>query len=180
MSSKKHKRQKLSKEKKRALEALFDVKYVDGKPVKVKVDPLAELKKELQPDEDENPVDVEKRTLYANLPQAQLKKDRSITARDLNMTVESYNQKRDEILYGIKYSTITGFENRWTKYLFSKPKGWEFMWDKVNGVLKTIKKPDDGYNLEYKNKILIQSIADDPKVTKLVEDKIKEHIKLKK
>ena len=69
----------------------IEIHYVDGKPVRKNKDPQKEIKKELNSEEPENMFDDTKRQLYANTPKAELKKDKSITARQLNQTLESYN-----------------------------------------------------------------------------------------
>lgn len=166
---------KLSKSKERALEALFDIKYVDGKPVRVKVDPLQELRDELEPEEDVNQADVVKSALYADLPKAKAKMDRSITARALNQTLESYNRKRESAIAG--FSSITGFENRWQDFMKDE---WKFRWDKVNGTLKTVQKPENGFNLEYKSKKLIQFIADEPGAQEFVLKIMQDHMNRRK
>lgn len=124
----------------RKSEDTLDIKYVDGKPVKVKNDPVKEIKKELKAEEPVNFADDVKRALYADQPKAKQKMDRSITARDLNQTVESFNKRRNEVKSLNESNTET--------FTF---KNWSFIWDKVAGTLKTNKKPDNGYNLEYKS-----------------------------
>lgn len=69
----------------------IDIHYIDGKLVRKNKDPQKEIKKELNSEEPENMFDDTKRQLYANTPKAELKKDKSITARQLNQTLESYN-----------------------------------------------------------------------------------------
>lgn len=164
------KKNKLSKSQKRALEALFEIKYVDGKPVRQKTDPFEELRKELEPEEDANPADAAKRELYGNLPQAHAKRDRSITARDLNMTLESFNRRRFET----KFSTITGFENRYTDYI---REGWKFRWDKTTGTISTKEKPEGCKDFYYEDKKLIQFLADEPEIADFVYEVLDKHIK---
>lgn len=72
----------------------IEVHYKDGKPKLKKDDPLKEIHKDLLPDVEKPQADIEKSALYANLPKAQIKKDRSITARALNSLLESYTNKR--------------------------------------------------------------------------------------
>ena len=145
VTSKKH---KLSKEQHRALEALFDVKYVDGKPVKVKVDPLKELRDELEPEEDANPFDATKRALYADQPKAKQKMDRSITARDLNMTLESFNRRRNEARFELARLKMP---NAPYCAIFSKDRQWTFQWNFKDATISTMKRPDNGYELTWKN-----------------------------
>lgn len=65
----------------------IDIEYHDGKPIKVEIDPAKEFKEELHKDTKVvSDFDAEKRALYANLPKAKAKMDRSITARSLNET----------------------------------------------------------------------------------------------
>lgn len=75
---------------------LFEIKYVDGKPKRVKKDPMAEIKSELEIEKPASDFDATKRQLYNDLPQAEIKKDKSITARSLNATLESYNLNRNK------------------------------------------------------------------------------------
>lgn len=138
----------------------IEIHYQDGKPIRKKTDPSDEIKKELKIDEPSNMFDDTKRQLYANLPKAQLKKDRSITARQLNQTLESYNKKR------------TSFKNE-TTHLFEKD-GYTFKWLPDEGTLTTIKKPSNGLDLSY---ISTKLKGETSQALRLVHQKIDEHIK---
>lgn len=139
---------------------LYDVKYIDGKPHRIKVDPFKDVKDAIKPEEVDNELDNEKRTLYAGLPQAEIKKDKSQIARELNSTLESMNsflsRNEDNSIY-----TIT-------------KNGWAFEWNLDEGSLKSIHKPDNGYNLQYKSSKLKNKTKE---TEELVEKLILEHIK---
>lgn len=160
-------------------EDMIDIEYHDGKPVKKKVNPLEDLQKELEPEKDANPFDATKAALYADQPDAQIKKDRSITARQLNAYVESFNKRRFESkfeLYTLKMINAPYCMIRYGE----KPDGsplWAFKWDFTKSSIISDIKPSDGYNLEWKN----------PKFSKFdknllpeIYNKLEEHIKRKK
>lgn len=132
----------------RQLEDMIDIKYVDGKPVRVKYNELDELKKELEPEEDANPFDAIKRELYANQPKAKQKMDRSITARDLNVTLESFNRRRNEAQFELARLKML---NAPYCAIFSKDRQWTFQWNFKDATISTMKKPDNGYNLTWKS-----------------------------
>jgi hypothetical protein len=173
----KRQQQKEMRIKSKALEALYDVKYVDGKPVKVKIDPLAELRKELgEPEEPINPADDAKRALYADLPQAHAKRDRSITARDLNMTLESYTKHRNEA--GYKEFTSKGhltILDSKDLAVISDPTGeYKFVWDKKKGVVKSSTMPAGKLKMEYTNpQIKSDTVANRLLIHSLITDHLK-------
>ena len=156
--------------KQRKVEDIIDIEYHDGKPIRKKVNDLDELRKELEPEKDANPFDATKAALYGDLPQASIKRDRSITARELNVLAESFMKRRFET----SFSMITGNDARWKKYF---NKDWEFLWNAVDGVLSTIKKPEYGYSLTLTSpKLKAQSVVDE-EVEKFVKNAIEQHIK---
>lgn len=132
----------------RQLEDMIDIKYVDGKPVRVKHNELDELKKELEPEEDANPFDAIKRELYADQPKAKQKMDRSITARDLNVTLESFNRRRNEAQFELARLKMP---NAPYCTIFSKDGQWTFQWNFKDATISTMKRPDNGYNLTWKS-----------------------------
>ena len=145
--------------------------YKDGKPVKEKEPTDLELlQKELTPDDDKNPADMVKSALYADMPKAKQKYDKSINARTLNQAIESYNAKRAQTLQrqveaqrqidrlkfelvrlkmlNAPYCTIY-----YGRHSDGRPI-WAFQWTFKTGSIITLAKPDDGYNIEYKNSYL--------------------------
>ena len=166
----------------RILEELFDIKYVDGKPVRVKKDPLKELKDELEPEEDANPFDATKRELYADLPQAQIKKDRSITARQMNQFLESFNERRSRLIeskFELHQLKMINAPHCYIVY-GEKTDGsplWRFKWDYAKSSITTDVKPDNGYNLEWKNSKFSKF---DKNLLPEIYKKLEEHIKRKK
>lgn len=132
----------------RQLEDMIDIKYVDGKPVRVKHNELDELKKELEPEEDANPFDAIKRELYADQPKAKQKMDRSITARDLNVTLESFNRRRNEAQFELARLKML---NAPYCTIYSKDRQWAFQWNFKDATISTKKRPDNGYNLTWKS-----------------------------
>lgn len=169
-----------------AKESLFHMSYKDGKPVKEKEPTELELiQKELNPDEDKNPADTIKSALYADQPKAKVKMDKSINARMLNQSLESYNKRRTEARQwnesNLKFSSVTGFEDRWKKYTIAG--GWEFMHDREAGILKTTKTPDGALKMEYKSTKLKNPQGlnvDEPFILSKIEDHLKRNKDFKK
>lgn len=151
-------------------ESLFHMSYQNGKPVKVKEPTETELlQKELVPDEDKNDADIEKSALYADLPKAKLKMDRSINARALNSMVESYMQHRLETKFTY---LVPDCSNPSHALILTGP--WRFRWDIKTGTVTTIEKPSDGYNIEYKNSTLTSFTKENlQKIYKILEQNIK-------
>lgn len=153
-------------------ESLFHMSYKDGKPVKEKEPTELELlQKELTPDEDKNPADMVKSALYADMPKAKQKYDKSINARTLNQAIESYNAKRAQTLQ--RYTEAAQRQIDRSKFelaVLKMPNApyciiyygrysdrrpiWAFQWTFKTGSIITLAKPDDGYNIEYKNSSL--------------------------
>ena len=162
---------------------MIDIKYVDGKPVRVKTNELKELRKELKPEEPENTFDTTKRELYAELPQAQAKKDRSITARSLNTMLESFNANRT------KYRNETKFELARLKMpnapycsIYVKAKDsttpiWAFTWTFADSTIKSTKEPVNGYKLSWKS---LKFSKFDNNLLPAIYKKLEEHIKRRK
>ena len=171
MTSKKSNLQELKRLLKQ--ESLFHMSYKDGKPVKEKEPTDLELlQKELTPDDDKNPADMVKSALYADTPKAKQKYDKSINARTLNQAIESYNAKRAQTLQrqveAQRQIDRSKFELARLKMLNAphcmiyygrhsdgRPI-WAFQWTFKTGSITTLAKPDDGYNIEYKNSSLTQ------------------------
>lgn len=171
-------RKKLIKETQEILESLFDIKYVDGQPVKVKKDPLKELRQELEPTEDANPFDATKRALYADLPQAEIKRDKSMTARELNSTLESVKQRNETQftlaqlkMLNAPYCTIYA-----GKDLTGAPE-WAFKWNFKDATISTVKKPDNGYDITWKSSKFSKF---DKSLLPEIYKKLEEHIKHRK
>lgn len=163
-------------------EDMIDIEYHDGKPVKKKVNLLKDLQKELEPEKDANPFDATKAALYADQPDAQIKKDRSITARQLNAYVESFNERRSRLieskfeLHQLKMINAPCCYIVYGERTDGSPL-WRFKWDYAKSSITTDVKPNNGYNLEWKN----------PKFSKFdknllpeIYNKLEEHIKRKK
>lgn len=131
----------------------IEIHYINGKPVAKKKDISKEIKKDLKPDVDANPFDSLKRQLYNDLPQSAIKKDRSMTARALNQTLESIKNESKIVEIPTKSNDLKIF----------KCGDWEFKWYTKIGALKSTKKPENGYNLEYNspNIVLTKNGASD-------------------
>lgn len=149
-----------------------ELNFTDGKPQLVDIDPMKEIQDEIKGPDEVNAADDAKSALYADMPKAKVKMDRSINARRLAFAVESYKRFREAALPN--FSKITGFEDSSITYI---TKGWEFKWDKVAGTLKTLKKPDNAYNLEFRSSKLKTQFKIVPEVEKFVENMIKEHMR---
>ena len=106
------------------------------------------LEDELEPEEDANPFDATKRALYADQPKAKQKMDRSITARDLNMTLESFNRRRNEAQFELARLKML---NAPYCTIYSKDGQWIFRWNFKDATISTMKRPDNGYNLTWKS-----------------------------
>jgi hypothetical protein len=89
---------------------------------------LREIKKELEPKEERPSSDIEKSTIYLNMPKAQQKRDRSITARDLNSYLESKWIKEDKLTLKRNEAYKTLYNYVWNnfqkaKYIDNIPEG---------------------------------------------------------
>lgn len=145
----------------------LEVHYVDGKPVVKKVDIVKDIKKELEPEKDSNPFDDLKRQLYNDLPQASIKRDRSMTARALNKVLESFNRYKNE-------NKITEVKIKAIGMRLFRCGEWEFEWYTKTGLLVSTDKPSNGYNLEYKSPSIIATKDGAlEKVYKIMEEHIK-------
>ena len=163
-------------------EDMIDIEYHDGKPVKKKVNLLKDLQKELEPEKDANPFDATKAALYADQPDAQIKKDRSITARQLNAYVESFNERRNRLieskfeLHTLKMRNAPLCEIVYGHKSNGAPE-WLFQWVFADNIIRTTVKPSDGYNLEWKNPRFSKF---DKNLLPEIYNRLEEHIKRKK
>lgn len=84
-------------------DSVIKVHYHDGKPEIEKEDPSEEIRKELHPKQDKlNSADHEKSALYAGLPKATQKRDKSIDARIINTMLESFKSQRYEAKFKVR------------------------------------------------------------------------------
>ena len=160
-------------------EDLIDIEYHDGKQVRKKVDPLKEIKDELTPDKDANPFDATKAALYGDLPQADIKRDRSITARELNALAESFMKRRLESKFKLRTLRMLNAPHCYIVYE-ENPDGsplWQFKWDFTKSSITSEHKPSDGYSFEWKNPKLAKF---DRSLLPEIYSKLEEHIKRKK
>lgn len=160
-------------------EDLIDIEYHDGKQVRKKVDPLKEIKDELTPDKDANPFDATKAALYRDLPQADIKRDRSITARELNALAESFMKRRFESKFELR--TLRMINAPLCEIVYGRKSNgapeWLFQWVFADSTIRTTVKPSDGYNFEWKNPKLSKF---DQALLPEIYSKLEEHIKRKK
>lgn len=120
----------------------LEIHYHDGKPELKKVDLSKEIDKELH--EEEKPInyfDSEKSALYADLPKAKQKMDKSINARSINSMLESYNRQRNEAKFDTQRNGHT---------IIIKVDGYEFKCDDEQGTIITTKVPDKGLKMSLK------------------------------
>lgn len=132
-------------------DSLIEIRYTDGKPHRVKKDPLKEIKDELAPEKPEQIFDDEKRALYGDLPQAGIKRDLSITARSLNQTLESFNKRRLEAKFSLSKPKMPNLPYYTITFGISSDGSpeWIFKWDFANSKITTVKRPSNGYNIEW-------------------------------
>lgn len=117
----------------------LQVHYHDGKPEVEKTDLAKEIHKELHKDEKPaNDADIEKASLYANLPKAKQKMDKSLNARSINSMLESYNRQRNEAKFDVK---------RNGNMIAIKADGYEFKCDDKAGTIETVKVPQNGLSM---------------------------------
>lgn len=160
-------------------EDLIDIEYHNGKQVRKKVDPLKEIKDELTPDKDANPFDATKAALYGDLPQADIKRDRSITARELNALAESFMKRRFESKFELRTLRMLNAPHCYIVY-GKNPDGsplWQFKWEFAKSSIVSDVKPSDGYSFEWKNPKLAKF---DRSLLPEIYSKLEEHIKRKK
>lgn len=120
----------------------LEIHYHDGKPELKKVDLSKEIDKELHKEEKPiNYFDSEKSALYADLPKAKQKMDKSINARSINSVLESFNRQRNEA----KFDT-----QRNGHIITIKSDGYEFKCDDEQGTIITTKVPDKGLKMSLK------------------------------
>lgn len=120
----------------------LQIHYHDGKPEVKKVDLAKEIDKELHQDEKPiNDADIEKSVLYANLPKAKDKMDKSLNARTINSVLESFNKQRNEAKFNVK---------RNGNIIVIKADGYEFKCDDKLGTIETTKVPNNGLKMSLK------------------------------
>ena len=120
----------------------LEIHYHDGKPELKKVDLSKEIDKELHKEEKPiNYFDSEKSALYADLPKAKQKMDKSINARSINSMLESYNRQRNEAKFDTQRTGHT---------IIIKVDDYEFKCDDEQGTIITTKVPDKGLKMSLK------------------------------
>lgn len=82
---------------------ILEIHYHDGKPEVVKNDISKEIRKELHKKDCKcNDADITKSALYAGLPKAKQKHDKSLNARAISSMIESYNKQRNEAKFQVR------------------------------------------------------------------------------
>lgn len=125
-------------------DSVIKVHYHDGKPEIEKEDPSKEIRKELHPKQDKlNSADHEKSALYAGLPKATQKRDKSIDARIINNMLESFNKQRNETKFkvskGFNSINVTCEGLRFECYV---SRGQIFVIGKTGRILDMIESPE--------------------------------------
>lgn len=82
---------------------ILEVHYHDGKPEVEKHDISKEIHKELHKGDCKcNDADITKSALYAGLPKAKQKRDKSLNARAISSMIESFNKQRNEAKFSVR------------------------------------------------------------------------------